>query len=116
MPRRKQEESKQVNVRLPISTLGIMLKECKERNISQSDYLSERITQHAKMHRKNDGLQIATLKSLHTLKSLLTSQEIDLIERRSEAQKMFDHLYETFFAEMPNSENADVCVATDGNI
>ena len=116
MPRRKLEKSKQVNVRLPISTHVIMLKECKERNISQSDYLSERITQHAKSHRKNDGLQIATLKSLHTLKSLLTSQEIDLIERRTEAQQMFDQLYEKFFSEMSNSEDDDADVVNDGNV
>lgn len=93
-----------------------MVQECRDRNISQSDYLLERITKHTGSHRREDGLQIATLKSLHTLKALLNDGDIDLIERREKGQIMFDHLYEMFFSKLPESTKVDTDNPTDDNI
>ena len=106
---------KDLFVRLPVTDIELMNDERKSLNLSQSKYLSQLIRKRAKTHRKNDGLQIARLKSLHDLKVLLDTHKVDEIDRREEAQRLFDHLYEMFFSEQSESARDDDAQVNDGN-
>lgn len=90
-----------VSLRLPIADVEKIDAIAGARGVSRSRVLNDIIEKRGLLQPKDDrGLQLERLRALRRLQVLLDRQACDGIDRQRQLQKIFDEVYDNFFASM----------------